>query len=76
MRWKHPSEGYISPARFIPVAEETGLIARLGEFVIERVVDDMVAVAQGRQHGAGAGRGQCFARPARSAAICASGSPS
>ena len=30
MRWPHPSKGMISPAKFIPVAEECGLIDALG----------------------------------------------
>lgn len=34
LRWKDPQEGYISPARFIPVAESSGLIGPLGEWVI------------------------------------------
>jgi hypothetical protein len=38
VRWKHPKHGYISPARFIPVAEETGLIVPLGEFVLQRAI--------------------------------------
>ncbi len=37
IRWKDPEEGFISPARFIPVAEETGLIVPLGDFVLQRV---------------------------------------
>ncbi|HEV7346070.1 MAG TPA: bifunctional diguanylate cyclase/phosphodiesterase [Devosia sp.] len=35
-RWRHPSYGQISPARFIPVAENTGLIEALGAFVLRR----------------------------------------
>ena len=34
MRWQHPTMGWISPAEFIPVAEESGIIVQLGAWVM------------------------------------------
>ena len=40
LRWNHPTRGAISPAMFIPMAEESGLMNRLGELVLRRALAD------------------------------------
>jgi len=40
LRWNHPTRGAISPAMFIPMAEESGLMNRLGELVFRRALAD------------------------------------
>lgn len=40
VRWKHPLRGMVSPSEFIPVAERTGQIIELGEWVMEQVARD------------------------------------
>jgi len=40
LRWRHPDQGFVPPDRFVAVAEETGLIVPIGEFVLERAIQD------------------------------------
>lgn len=40
MRWRHPEHGMISPAQFIPLAEETGAIEVLGEWALQQACQD------------------------------------
>src|SRR6185437_6245507 len=42
LRWKHPTHGYIRPERFVLIAEEAGLIVPIGDFVLQRAIEDMV----------------------------------
>lgn len=53
VRWKHPVEGYISPAAFIPVAEKAGLIEHLGRVVMR---DVFATVKRWKQQGILPGR--------------------
>ncbi len=46
LRWQHPSFGAVSPERFIPLAEETGLIVSMGRWVLETACREAVAWPQ------------------------------
>ena len=42
MRWRHPSRGDLSPAEFIPIAEDSGMIGSLGRWVLEQAAEQAV----------------------------------
>jgi predicted signal transduction protein with EAL and GGDEF domain len=42
LRWRHPEQGMISPAEFVPVAEDIGLIVSLGEWVLREACSEAV----------------------------------
>ena len=47
LRWTHPQHGSVSPAQFIPLAEETGLIVPIGQWVLETACAQIKAWAAG-----------------------------
>ncbi len=43
LRWRHPQRGFVSPAEFVDMAEEIGLIDRLGNWALRRACQDALA---------------------------------
>jgi len=46
VRWKHPQRGLVSPAEFIPLAEETGMILQLGRWVLREACNQLARWAE------------------------------
>ncbi|QJD29820.1 putative bifunctional diguanylate cyclase/phosphodiesterase [Methylococcus geothermalis] len=46
LRWQHPTEGLLLPDKFIPLAEDTGLILPIGEWVFEQTCKESVRLSQ------------------------------
>ena len=45
IRWQHPTLGVVSPAEFIPLAEESGVIKEIGRFVLDFATDELLSWA-------------------------------
>ena len=46
IRWRHPSRGMVSPAQFIPIAEETGLITAIDSWILEQACHQLISWQQ------------------------------
>ena len=53
MRWRHPSRGLVMPGDFIPLAEETGQIVPMTEWMLKRACEDGARLQREVPHGAG-----------------------
>jgi diguanylate cyclase (GGDEF)-like protein len=50
LRWQHADEGFVSPAEFVPLAEDSDLIIDIGRWVIERTCEDLKMILSDGLH--------------------------
>src|SRR3546814_12146814 len=50
IRWNHPTRGTVTPSRFIPIAEETGVILRIGDWTLQQACNTLVQLEQAGRH--------------------------
>jgi diguanylate cyclase (GGDEF)-like protein/PAS domain S-box-containing protein len=53
MRWRHPTRGLVAPSEFIPLAEETGQIVQMTQWMLNRACADAARLQKELTHGAG-----------------------
>jgi diguanylate cyclase (GGDEF)-like protein/PAS domain S-box-containing protein len=53
MRWRHPTRGLVEPGEFIPLAEETGQIVPMTQWILDRACADLARLQGGIAHGEG-----------------------
>ncbi len=46
IRWRHPQKGFIAPDKFIPLAEESGIIIKLEEWIFDRILSDVKGLSE------------------------------
>jgi len=46
IRWNHPKKGFIPPDKFIPLAEESGIIIKLEEWIFNRILSDIKSLSE------------------------------
>lgn len=49
LRWHHPTRGHVSPARFVPIAEESSLMVGLGDWVLQKTVEAAAYLPPGKR---------------------------
>jgi diguanylate cyclase (GGDEF)-like protein len=53
MRWRHPTRGLVAPGEFIPLAEETGQIVPMSQWILDRACADLARLRREAPHGEG-----------------------